>query len=167
MWRIERRIERLNELGFDVAELDIVTDFDGDSVRIHPSVVELGHHQKELQSLTGLHAEDAQARRMLNDIASYTAFHDLGREDRSLVANRWLNEIYDPLMRLVPADRRGRLEPPELFHEILEHRWYLSEQAGHEVDLFETAHDFIDTQLAARPEEAVATGSEADPDPDP
>ena len=30
MWRIERRIERLNDLGFDVDELDIVTDIDGD-----------------------------------------------------------------------------------------------------------------------------------------
>src|SRR5690606_4452109 len=30
MWRIEQRIERLNELGFDVDELDIVTDYDGD-----------------------------------------------------------------------------------------------------------------------------------------
>ena len=73
MWRIEQRIERLNDLGFDVDELDIVTDFDGDRIRIQPKVVELGHHQRELQALTGLHVEDAQARRLLNDIASFTA----------------------------------------------------------------------------------------------
>ncbi len=53
MWRIEQRIERLNDLGFDVDELDIVTDFDGDRVLIQPKVVELGHHQRELQALTG------------------------------------------------------------------------------------------------------------------
>ena len=82
MWRIEQRIERLNDLGFDVDELDIVTDFDGDQVRIQPKVVELGHHQRELQALTGLDVEDAQARRLLNDIASFTAHYDLGREDR-------------------------------------------------------------------------------------
>ena len=29
IWRIEQRMERLNELGFDVDELDIVTDWDG------------------------------------------------------------------------------------------------------------------------------------------
>ena len=90
MWRIEQRIERLNDLGFDVDELDIVTDFDGDKIRIQPKVVELGHHQRELQALTGLHVEDLQARRLLNDIASFTAHFDLGREDRNLVANRWL-----------------------------------------------------------------------------
>src|SRR4029079_9318554 len=38
MWRIEKRIERLNDLGFDVDELDIVTDWDGDRIRIQPKV---------------------------------------------------------------------------------------------------------------------------------
>ena len=28
---------------------------------------------------------------------------------------------------------RGRLSPPEIFHEILEHRWYMSEAAGFDV----------------------------------
>ena len=54
MWRIEQRIEHLNDLGFDVEEIDIVTDFDGDTVQIQPKVVELGHHQRELQGLTGM-----------------------------------------------------------------------------------------------------------------
>jgi hypothetical protein len=157
MWRIQRRIERLNDLGFDVDELDIVTDFDGDSVRIQPKVVELGHHRRELQGLTGMNVEDAQARRILNDIAAYTAHYDLGREDRALVANRWLTRIYEPIMAMVPPEARGRLEPAEIFHEILEHRWYLSEDAGEEVDIFDAARDYIDTQLAKRPEEAVAT----------
>jgi hypothetical protein len=156
MWRIEQRIERLNDLGFDVDELDIVTDFDGDRVRIAPKVVELGHHQRELQALTGLYAEDAQARRLLNDLAAYIAHHDLGREDRALAANRWLTNIYDPIMAMVPDDQRGKLEGPEIFHEILVHRWYLSERAGHEISIFDTARDYIETVLKARPEEAVA-----------
>ena len=157
MWRIEQRIEQLNDLGFDVDELDIVTDFDGDKVRIQPKVVELGHHQRELQGLTGLHVEDAQARRMLNDLASYTATFNLGREDRTLVANRWLTEIYEPVVLMVPPQARGKLEPAEIFHEILQHRWFLSEQAGREVDTFEAAADYIETVLAQKPEEAVAT----------
>jgi hypothetical protein len=157
MWRLERRIERLNELGFDVDELDIVTDFDGDEIRIQPKVVELGHHRRELQGLTGLNVEDAQARRLLNDIASYTATFDLGREDRSLVANRWLTEVYEPVISLIPAEARGKLEPAEVFHEILVHRWYLSERAGHEVPILETARDYIDTVLTKKPDEALTT----------
>jgi hypothetical protein len=139
IWRIEQRVERLNDLGFDVDELDIVTDLDGDTVRIQPKVVELGHHRRELQALTGMTVEDNQARRLLNDMASYTAHYDLGREDRHLVASRWMHEIYEPIMAMVPPDASGKLEPPEVFHEILVHRWYLSEAAGREVDIFETA----------------------------
>lgn len=157
MWRIEQRVERLNDLGFDVDELDIVTDWDGDRIRIQPKVVEEGHHRRELQALTGLSVEDAQARRLLNDIASFTAHLELGREDRSLVASRWLRHSYEPITALVPADARGKLEPAEFFHEVLVHRWYLSERAGHAVDLFDTARDYIDNVLVTKPVEEVAT----------
>jgi hypothetical protein len=156
MWRIEQRIERLNDLGFDVDELDIITDFDGDSVRIQPKVVEAGHHQRELQGLTGLYVEDAQARRLLNDLASYTAALNLGREDRHLVANRWLDEVYEPIAAMIPADATGKLETAEIFHEVLAHRWYLAERAGHDVDIFEAAADYIATVLKDKPDEAVS-----------
>ena len=155
MWRIEQRIERLNDLGFDVDELDIVTDFDGDKVRIQPKVVELGHHRRELQALTGLNVEDGQARRLLNDLASYTASLDLGREDRSLVANRWLTTIYEPIMEMVPPEARGKLEPAEIFHEILVHRWYLSEQHGAAIEIFDAARDYIENVLSGKPDEVV------------
>ncbi len=156
LWRIEQRIERLNDLGFDVEEIDIVTDYDGDTVRIQPKVVELGHHCRELQSLTGMNVEDGQARRLLNDLAAFTAYHDLGGEDRTLVANRWLTEIYEPIIAMVPPEARGKLEPAEIYHEILVHRWLLSERAGAEVDLFEAARDYIDNVLTTKPDEAVA-----------
>ena len=160
MWRIERRIERLNDLGFDVDELDIVTDWDGSTVRVQPRVVEAGHHARELQRLTGLEVEDNQARRLLNDLAAFTAHHGLGAEDRAIVAHRWLTTVYEPIIALVPRELRGRLEPAEIFHEILEHRWYLSERAGKEVDIVATAKDYIATVLARRPEEAIAADPE-------
>ncbi len=156
MWRIEQRIERLNELGFDVDELEIITDLGGDTVRIQPKVVEAGHYSRELQGLTGLGVEDAQARRLLNDLAAYTAHYDLGREDRAVVANQWLTRIYEPLVSMMPADQRGKLEPAEFFHEVLVHRWFLSEQAGQEVDIFESAADYIENVLPKRPDELVA-----------
>jgi len=155
MWRIQERIERLNDLGFDVDELDIVTDFDGDRIRIQPKVVELGHHQRELQALTGLHVEDAQARRLLNDLAAYTTALDLGRESPPVVAARWLAEVFEPIMAMVPPEARGKLEPAEIFHEILVHRWYLSERVGREVSIFESARDYIDQVLRHKPDELV------------
>ena len=153
MWRVEQRIARLNDLGFDVDELDIITDIGGDTVRIQPKAVELGHHCRELQALTGLNVEDGQARRLLNDLAAYTAHWDLGREDRAVVAHRWLTEIYEPITALVPPPARGKLEAAEVFHEVLVHRWYLSERAGHEVPIQDAARDYVDTVLTHRPDE--------------
>jgi tRNA A-37 threonylcarbamoyl transferase component Bud32 len=160
IWRIEQRMERLNDLGFDVDELDIVTDWDGSTVRVQPKVVEADHHARELQGLTGLDVEENQARRLLNDLAAYTAHHDLGGESRSIVAHRWLTEVYEPITAMVPVEMRGKLEPAEVFHEILEHRWFLSEQAGHPVHTRDAARSYIDTVLKARPEEVLA----GDPD---
>jgi len=156
IWRIEQRMERLNDLGFDVDELDIVTDWDGSTVRVQPKVVEADHHARELQGLTGLDVEENQARRLLNDLAAFTAHHDLGGESRSIVAHRWLTEVYEPITAMVPEEMRGKLEPAEVFHEILEHRWFLSEQAGHPVRTREAARSYIDTVLKARPEEVLA-----------
>ena len=162
MWRIEQRIERLNDLGFDVDELDIVTDWDGSTVQLQPKVVEADHHSRELQSLTGLDVEENQARRLLNDVASFTAHFDLGGEDRTIVAHRWLNNVYEPIIAMVPENLRGKLEPAEIFHEILEHRWFLSEQADKEIDILETARSYIDNVLATRPEEVITAGDDPD-----
>jgi tRNA A-37 threonylcarbamoyl transferase component Bud32 len=160
IWRIEQRMERLNDLGFDVDEVDIVTDWDGSTVRVQPKVVEADHHARELQGLTGLDVEENQARRLLNDLAAFTAHHDLGAESRSIVAHRWLTEVYEPITAMVPPEMRGKLEPAEVFHEILEHRWFLSEQAGHPVRTRDAARSYIDNVLKARPEEVLA----GDPD---
>ncbi len=162
MWRIEQRIQRLNDLGFDVDELDIVTDWDGATVRLQPRVVEAGHHSRELQSLTGLDVEDNQARRLLNDLAAYTAHQERSAEDRMIVAYQWLTNVYEPITKMVPAQLRAKLEPAEIFHEILEHRWYLSEQAGREVDIVETARSYIDSVLSQRPEELITAGDDPD-----
>ena len=162
-WRIERWMERLNNLGFDIEELDIVAEPEGSRVRLQPRVVEAGHHSRELRTLTGLDTEEAQARRMLNDIARYTAHLGLGQEKREVAAHRWLTDIYEPLVAMIPRNLRGRLEPAEVYHEVLVHRWFLSERAGHEVDIFETARDYIDAVLSGKPDEVLATAVD-DPD---
>ena len=75
-------------------------------------------------------------------------------EDPALVAHRWLTQIVEPVVGVVPPPRKSALEAAEVFHEILEHRWYLSEQAGREIDIFETARDYVRRQLRAEPLEA-------------
>jgi len=69
-----------------------------------------------------------------------------------------LGEIRDGDGR-VPADLRSRMEPAEIFHEILEHRWYLSEQAGHSVPFLDAVRSYVDTVLVAKPDERSVIGS--------
>jgi hypothetical protein len=164
MWRIEMRIQRLNDLGFDVDELDIVTDWDGATARIQPKVVDAGHHNRRLQSLTGLDVEENQARRLLNDLDSYAAANDLQGEDPAMVAHRWLTDVFEPVIRMAPPDRRAPVEAAELFHEILEHRWYLSEKAGREVSTFDAATDYLRNQLKVEPRSSELARSSPRPD---
>jgi Domain of unknown function (DUF4032)/Lipopolysaccharide kinase (Kdo/WaaP) family len=161
MWRIEMRIARLNDLGFDIDELDIVTDWDGSTVRIQPKVVEPGHHHRRLQTLTGLDVEENQARRLLNDLDSFAAARGLQNEDPAMVAHTWLTEVFEPIVRMAPPERRTPVEAAELFHEILEHRWYLSEQAGREVDTFDAARDYLRRELRIEPGSPELVGGAA------
>jgi hypothetical protein len=159
-WRVESRIRRLNELGFDVGELSITTDITGTTVRIEPKVVDAGHHSRRLLRLTGLDAEENQARRLLNDMDSYIAAQDLQGEDEEILAHRWLDEVFEPVVRAVPPEMRRKLAPPELFHEVLVHRWYLSERAGHDVGTAEATQSYIREVLAHRPDERSLLASD-------
>jgi hypothetical protein len=153
---IDRRIRRLNELGFDVDELLVEHDAEGYRLRVRPVLVEEGHHARELRRLTGLAVQENQARRLLNDIAAFGASisRDADAEiPQAVVASRWLAEVYEPVIARVPGSLRGRLEPPELFHELLEHRYYRSERAGQEVSMDDALRSYLDSVLAHRRDE--------------
>lgn len=155
-WRINERVERLNDLGFDIEELAITTDGDSTQVRIRPKVVDAGHHTRRLLRLTGIDAEENQARRLLNDLDAYTAQNHPGREgDEEVVAHEWLVRVFEPVIRAVPKDLRGKLEAPELFHQLLEHRWYRSQDEGRPIPLAEALSSYIDTVLRHRRDEAT------------
>jgi hypothetical protein len=157
-WRVAARIERLNALGFDVGELSISTDVGGTTVQIQPKVVDAGHHSRRLLRLTGLDAEENQARRLLNDLDGYRAATDRQGDDEEIVAHEWHDTVFEPVVRAVPKDLRGKLEPAEVFHEVLEHRWYMSESNRRDVPLTEAVQSYVDGVLRHKPDEAAVLG---------
>jgi hypothetical protein len=157
-WRVAARIERLNELGFDVGELSITTDIDGTTVQIQPQVVDAGHHSRRLLKLTGLDVQDNQARRLLNDLDSYQAATERQEDDEQLVAHDWLQNVFRPTIRAVPRELRRKLEPAQLYHEILDHRWFISEQARRDVPMPETVASYVENVLQHRPDEKAILG---------
>jgi hypothetical protein len=154
---IEKRIRRLNDLGFDVAEVSMSVVDEGRAY-VRPKVVDAGHHTRRLMRLTGLDAEENQARRLLNDLDAYRAESDL--LDEQLAAHRWLTEVFEPVVRAVPADMRRKLEPSELFSQVVEHKWLLSEQAGRDVGLAAAVQAFLSDVLVHRPDEQAILGVE-------
>ncbi|GCD19103.1 DUF4032 domain-containing protein [Cellulomonas algicola] len=157
-WRVQARIDRLNDLGFDVGELDITTDVGGTTVQIQPKVVDAGHHSRRLMRLTGLDVQENQARRLLNDLDEYRAATDRQREDEAFVAHDWLTEVFEPAVRAVPRDLRHKLEPAQVFHELLDHRWYLSQQQGRDVPMPEVVKSYVKNILPTRPDEDAILG---------
>lgn len=155
MHRIEGRVRRLNALGFDVAELEVSTTPDGATVRIQPKVVDPGHHSRRLLRLTGLDAEEGQARRLLNDLDTWRV--RTGKQDvnDAVVAHQWLTEVYEPTVAAIPANLRGKREAPQFFHEVLDHRWYQSQLQWREVPLAEAAESYVRDFLSVLPDEAL------------
>jgi Domain of unknown function (DUF4032)/Lipopolysaccharide kinase (Kdo/WaaP) family len=164
-YRIDERLRRLNQLGFDVEEVRLVGDAGGRSLRLNPQVVEPGHHRRRLHTMTGLDVQENQARRLLNDLATYRATGGRADVPESVIAYRWLTECFEPSIASVPDDLRGKREPAELFHEILEHRWFLSEAARRDVGMPSAVASYIEEVLRHRPDEKSMLTPEVEDDP--
>jgi hypothetical protein len=164
-YRVAERLQRLNDLGFDVGEVELVTSPEGVRLRVDTRVAEPGQHRRELFRLTGLEVQENQARRLLNDIRSFRAWLEQ-RSGRpvpdSVAGHRWLAEVYQPVVESIPRGLVGRLEPAEVFHEVLEHRWFLSEKAGRDVGTTAATHSYFDTVLPTTPEELTTPSVVAD-----
>ncbi|SEB97837.1 Lipopolysaccharide kinase (Kdo/WaaP) family protein [Paramicrobacterium humi] len=154
-WRINERVHRLNELGFDIEELAIKTDATGSQVRIQPKVVDAGHHQRRLIRLTGLDTGENQARRLLNDLDAYRMTAGKQDIDEEVVAHEWLIRVFEPVVRAIPRELRGKLEPAEVFHQLLDHRWFLAESEKRDVPLAEALTSYINNVLRHRRDEAT------------
>jgi hypothetical protein len=157
-WRIETRLRRLNELGYDVAQLDVTESPDGapGHVMVQTQVVEAGHHRRRLRELTGLDVVgENQARRILNDLDTFRSQAVLPetQADEDTVARHWMSDVFSPVIEAIPPELANKLEPAEVFHEVLEHRWFLSEAAGREVSMRDATSSYMTSVLPFRPDE--------------
>lgn len=167
-YRIHQRLRRINEIGYDVDQVELVADEPGVTrMRLHTSVLEPGRHRRLLRELTGLEVQDHQARRLLNDIHSFGAWLEQ-QEGRSLpeeiVAHRWREASYDPVLERIPSELRGRREPAELFHEVLEHWHERSSREGSDVELWDAADSYVAEVLSHAYDERRVSPAEGDDD---
>jgi tRNA A-37 threonylcarbamoyl transferase component Bud32 len=145
-YRIRERVRKLNELGFWVDEIELLPTDDGNQLRMRPIVADRNYHARKLHSLTGIVASDGQAKEILNDIAAYKA--SLSRElNRSVptsnAAFRWLDEVYHPAIKQLAPIIDRQTDVPELYCEVLEHKWFMSERAKHDVGMEKAIESFV------------------------
>jgi len=147
---VERAMRSLQDIGFAVEEVDIQLAGDKSTVTFIPKLVAPNYHSQRLIELMGLETEELQAKRIL---ASFDRFRSRELEKtpkKEEAAKRWLDEVFYKVVNAVPAAMRGRVEDAQLFHEVLEHRWYLGEKAGRDLGLEFATNDYISKVLPER-----------------
>jgi len=147
---VERAMRALQDLGFAVEEVDLQLQGDSGTLKFTPKLVAPNYHSTRLRELMGLEVEELQAKRILASFDRFRSREMARTPDRSEAAQRWLNEVFNKVVEAVPAQLRGRIEDAQLFHEVLEHRWYLGERAGRDVGLEIATEDYITTILPNR-----------------
>jgi len=154
---VERAMRSLQDIGFAVEEVDIQLAGDKSTVTFIPKLVAPNYHSQRLIELMGLETEELQAKRIL---ASFDRFRSREIEKtpkREEAAKRWLDEVFYKVINAVPAAMRGRVEDAQLFHEVLEHRWYLGEKAGRDLGLEFATNDYISKVLPERMDSGAPT----------
>ncbi|RCU50523.1 MULTISPECIES: DUF4032 domain-containing protein [Corallincola] len=149
-YQVERRIQRLHDLGYDVEEIEFVTSGENDRLRLLTKVVEPGHHIRRLESLVGIKVQANQARRLLHEITRFMHQYNHRREERGkdkvsemVAAHIWYEEEYLYILDMFPDEYRSRDDDAELYHQLLEHRWYESENRKQDIGMREAVRSFI------------------------
>jgi hypothetical protein len=152
---VERAMRQLHDLGFAVEEVSIAIDGENKVLNFQPKLVAAGYHTNRLRELMGLDTEELQAKRILASFDRYRARESNPSTNVNETAFKWLTEVFNPIVNSVPAEHVGRVEPAQLFHEVLEHRWYLSEAAGHDVGLDLACKAYISEVLPYRRDSGI------------
>jgi hypothetical protein len=136
-YRVEGTVRRLNELGFAVDEVALlpVSDDPG-QLKIRVAVGDRRYHAQRLRELTGIDAGEGQAQILLGDLLAYQAQlrREVGHDvDESSAARLWVIEVLRPYEQLAHDAVHHAGTAIQAYCDLLEVRWLLSEQAGHDV----------------------------------
>lgn len=155
---VERAMRQLHDLGFAVEEVSVQLEEGNENtgkLYFQPKLVAAGYHKNRLRELMGLDTEELQAKRLLASFDRFRGREKSPKPPMAESARRWLDIVFKPTVALIPSDLQGRIEVAQFFHEALEHRWYLSEKAGHDVGLEFAAQSYVDNILPFRRDSGV------------
>jgi hypothetical protein len=152
---VEAAMRQLHDLGFAVEEVSVTIDGDTQMISFQPKLVAAGYHTQRLRELMGLETEELQAKRLLASFDRYRSRESASGLPVNAMAKKWLTEVFETVISRVPDNMRGRVERAQMFHEILENRWYLSEKLGYDVGLEMAADNYCSEILPSRRDSGV------------
>lgn len=144
-YRIRERINRLNELGFEVGEVTLLPDESGGNrVRMHVNVGGRNYHSARLFRLARIEAAEHQARQILSDLHYHSAREPFASaESRDLMAMMWRVQIFEPLLQRIRSDVPDR-EPVQGYTDFLHHRFMMSSMQGRDIGSAEAYVHWVD-----------------------
>jgi hypothetical protein len=132
-FRVRDRIDRLNKLGFDVDEVDLVPNLeDTAELRIKVKVVGRNYHSDRLRALTGVDALEGQARQILSDLYYAAAQPAQSSTGKDLAAIRWRVGVFEPMLAKLKSTE-GVVDPIQAYCDLLHHRYLLSVEHGRDI----------------------------------
>ncbi len=152
LYKVQERVRALNSLGFSVKDIELINEDHGNILKLRIFVSDRNFHRNLLMEITGLLAEDRQAQQIINEINELRA--NLSRSGNpnitmEAVAYHWLEHVFKPVIEQLKPYLQNKehpklnTDPIELYCQILEHKWYLSERAQYDVGHQVAVEDFI------------------------
>ena len=128
--KIGERIARLNELGFEVKEVDLRPTMSGDRLKVEIKPAGRNYHARQLRELTGIEASEWQAWQLLSDLYYFQG--NLGentRRQNPIAAVEWRARVFEPLIDRMRGIA-GIADPIQAFCDVLHHRYVKSVEVG-------------------------------------
>ena len=142
-YRVDARLRALNDMGYVVDEVILEPGAGGaDSLRLRVSVGGRDYHSRRLRQLTGIEAGEGQSAILLNDLTASAGlgwaspYSPEGVGGRALTRTdgaRWMLKVFEPSVQQLRLTLGADIDPVQSYCDLLEVRWLLSEQSGHDV----------------------------------
>ncbi len=137
-YRVQERVERLNDLGFEVDDITVEPAPDRAQIRLGVRIADRHFHTNRLRALTGVEASEHQARQILSDLCYYevkkaASGAKRGVAGKPLLAARWRVEEFEPWLKRLGEHLPAGADPVQAYTDVLHHRYMLSVDAGRDV----------------------------------
>jgi hypothetical protein len=145
-YRIQQRLDRLNDLGFGVDNLELVPVETGERMRLKVKVAGRNFHTNRLRELTRIHASEQQAKQILTDLRYHEARMSADTPSlKAVAAIQWRVSVFEPTLARVAAVLPEHASPIQGYCDLLHHRYMVASTAGRDI----TNDEAFDSWVAA------------------